>query len=126
MGSFHSSATISIEFFHANKGNSAMDQQQRFSTYQSYLKDRKCRIKRTVSAIEKRGVEAALDRSRMLTAQISRDLRDVEFEHLGNNISSLAGFQVSIERAAFLLGRIPVPNSARTQSPFQRSTRSAA
>jgi hypothetical protein len=103
-----------------------MDQQQQFSTYQNYLKDRDCRIKRTVSAIEKRGVEAALNRCRLLTAQISRDLRDVDFGHFGNNISSLADFQVSIERAASLIGGIAVPNSARTQSPLQRSTRSAA
>jgi predicted transcriptional regulator len=67
-----------------------MDERQQFSTFQSYLKDRESRIKRSLSAIEKRGVEGALDRCRMLADQINRDLRDKEFGRTVNNISSLA------------------------------------
>ena len=43
--------------FHADNGNGPMHKRQQFSTFQSYLKDREHRIKRLVSAIEKRGVE---------------------------------------------------------------------
>jgi hypothetical protein len=43
-----------------------MHKRQQFSAFQSYLKDRERRIKRLVSAIEKRGVEGALDRCRLL------------------------------------------------------------
>jgi hypothetical protein len=43
-----------------------MHKRQQFSTFQSYLKDRGRRIKRLVSAIEKRGIEGALDRCRLL------------------------------------------------------------
>jgi hypothetical protein len=61
--------------FHADKGNGPMHKRQQFSAFQNYLKDRERRIKRFVSAIEKRGVEGALDRCRMLVDQINRDLR---------------------------------------------------
>jgi hypothetical protein len=53
-----------------------MHKRQQFSTFQSYLKDRERRIKRLVAAIEKRGIEGALDRCRLLVDQINRDLRD--------------------------------------------------
>jgi hypothetical protein len=53
-----------------------MHKRQQFSTFQSYLKDRDRRIKRLVSAIEKRGAQEALARCRLLVDQINRDLRD--------------------------------------------------
>jgi hypothetical protein len=86
------------------------------SKFQKYVKDRERKIKRSLSAIEKRGVEGAVDRCRMLADQINRDLRDKEFGRTVNNISSLAEFQVSIERAAFLLnGMAASPRSDRVK-----------
>jgi hypothetical protein len=63
-------------------------------------------IKRLVSVIEKRGVEWALDKCGLLVDQINRDLRREKFGHFVNGVSSLADFQVSIERAASLLDDI--------------------
>jgi hypothetical protein len=83
-----------------------MHKRQQFSTFQSYLKDRDRRIKRLVSAIEKRGAQGALDRCRVLVDQINRDLRGEKFGHFVNDVSSLADFQVAIERAASLLDGI--------------------
>jgi hypothetical protein len=50
--------------------------------------------------------EAALDRCRVLAEQIDGDLRNKKCRHLFNNISLLAEFQVSIERAASVLDSI--------------------
>jgi hypothetical protein len=55
-----------------------------------------------LSAIEKAGIEAALDRCRALAQQIRGDLRNKSPEHLVS-IWSLADFQVSLERAASVL-----------------------
>jgi hypothetical protein len=55
-----------------------------------------------LSAIEKAGIEAALDRCRALAHQIRGDLRNKSPEHLVS-IWSLADFQVSLERAASVL-----------------------
>ncbi|MFL6546899.1 MAG: hypothetical protein ACJ8LM_17180 [Candidatus Udaeobacter sp.] len=83
-----------------------MHKRQQLSTFQSYLKDRERRIKRLVAAIEKRGIDGALDRCRLLVDQINRDLRDEKFGDFVNDVSSLADFQVAIERAASLLDAI--------------------
>jgi hypothetical protein len=99
------SAGTALSNFHADRGG-PMHKRQQFSTFQSYLKDRERRIKRLVSAIEKRGVEGALDRCRLLVDQINRDLRGKKFGDFVNDVSSLADFQVSIERAASLLDGI--------------------
>ena len=88
------------------QGDGPMHKRQQFSTFQSYLKDRERRIKRLLSAIEKRGVEGALDRCRVLVDQINRDLPGKKFGHFVNDVSSLADFQVSLERAASLLDGI--------------------
>jgi hypothetical protein len=95
---------------------------QQFSTFRSYLKDRERRIKKLVSAIEKRGVEGALDRCRLLVDQINRDLRGKKFGHFVNDVSSLADFQVSIERAASLLDGIAAygENQRPVDAPNQR------
>jgi hypothetical protein len=61
-------------------------------------------IKGLVSVIEKRGVEWALDKCGLLV--VNRDLRREKFGHFVNGVSSLADFQVSIERAASLLDDI--------------------
>jgi uncharacterized protein YyaL (SSP411 family) len=99
-----------------------MHKRQQFSAFQSYLKDRERRINRLLSAIEMRGVEEALDRCRLLVDQINRDLRDKKFGHFVNDVSSLADFQVSIERAASLLDGIAAygKNQRPVDAPNQR------
>jgi hypothetical protein len=83
-----------------------MDKRKQFSTFQSYHKDRERSIKRVLFAIEKRGVEGALDRCRVLVEQINRDLRGKKFGYFVNDLTSFADFQVSIERVASLLNGI--------------------
>ena len=99
-----------------------MPKRQQLSTFQRYLKDRERRIKRLLSAIEKRGVEGALDRCRLLMDQINRDFRGKKFGHFVNDVSSLADFQVSIERAASLLDAIAAygENQRQVDAPNQR------
>jgi hypothetical protein len=99
-----------------------MHKRQQFSTFQSYLKDREHRIKRLVSAIERRGVEGALDKCRLLVDQINRDLQGNQFGHLFNDVSSLADFQASIERAASVLNGIAAygENERPVDAPKQR------
>ncbi len=99
-----------------------MHKRQQLSTFQSYLKDRERRIKRLVAAIEKRGIDGALDRCRLLVDQINRDLRDEKFGDFVNDVSSLADFQVAIERAASLLDAIAAygENQRQVDAPNQR------
>jgi hypothetical protein len=64
-------------------------------------------------AIEKAGVEAALNRCRDLAAQIANELRNKRPEHLVNK-SSRAELYASLEHAADVLGqrgRQPVENT---------------
>jgi hypothetical protein len=79
---------------------------QQFSEFEHYAKDRERKIKRALSEIEKRGAAAALDRCRVLADQINGDLRNKKFRQLFNDISLLAEFQISIERAASVLDGI--------------------
>ena len=104
------------------RGTGPMHKRQQFSAFQSYLKDRERRIKRLLSAIEKRGVEGALDRCRVLVDQINRDLRGKKFGDFVNDVSSFADFQVSIERAASLLDGIAAygENPRPVDAPNQR------
>ena len=83
-----------------------MHKHQQGSKFEKYVNSRERKIKRALSEIEKRGTAAALDRCRVLTEQIDGDLRNKKRRHLFNNISLLAEFQVSIERAASVLGSI--------------------
>jgi pyruvate carboxylase len=101
-----------------------MHKRQQLSTFQSYLKDRDHRIKRALSEVEKQGVEGALDRCRLLMDQINRDLRGKKFGHFVNDVSSLAEFQVSIERAASLLNGIAA--YGKNQPPVDSSTQRQA
>jgi hypothetical protein len=87
-----------------------MHRRQQFSTFQSYFKDRERQIKRALSEIEKRGAAAALDKCRVLAEQIDGDLGNKKRRHLFNNLSLLAEFQVSIERAASVLDGIAAFN----------------
>jgi hypothetical protein len=86
--------------------NGAMPKHQQFSTFKTYVKGRERKVKRTLSDIDKRGVAAALERCRILADHINRDFRNKKLRHLVNDISSLAEFQVAIERAASVLDGI--------------------
>jgi len=95
-----------------------MPKHQQSSKFEEYVKSRERKINRALSEIEKRGAAAALDKCRMLAEQIDGDLRNKKRRHLFNNIASLAEFQVSIERAAFLLGSIKACREA-TRQPWR-------
>src|SRR5260370_37874043 len=71
--------------------------------FETYLKDRE---RGTLCPIEKAGMEAALDRCRMLVDRIASDLREKKSEHFVN-ILSLAEFHASLERAASVLEQNP-------------------
>jgi hypothetical protein len=86
----------------------AMHKLRQFSEFERYAKDRAREIKRSLSAIERRGAEGAVDRCRALADRISRNLRNKKL--FGNNLSLLAELQVSIERAASVLDRIAALN----------------
>jgi len=87
-----------------------MHKHQQFSKFEKYVKSRERKIKRALSEIEKRGAAAALDKCRVLAEQIDGDLCNKKRRHLFNNISLLAEFQVSIERAASVLDAIATLN----------------
>jgi hypothetical protein len=83
-----------------------MHKQQQFSKFEKYVKSRERNIKKALSEIEKRGAAAALDKCRVLAERIDGDLRNKKLRHLLNNISLLAEFQLSLDRAASLLDGI--------------------
>jgi hypothetical protein len=87
-----------------------MQKLPQFSEFERYAKDRAREIKRSLSAIERRGAEGAIDRCRALADRISRNLRTNRLGLFGNNPSLLAELQVSIERAASVLDRIAALN----------------
>ena len=79
-----------------------MRKSKQVSEFDTYLKERNRRAKTALSAIEKAGTEAAIDRCRALARRIQRDLCHKRPEHFVN-VTSLADFQVSLERAASVL-----------------------
>ena len=81
-----------------------MHKHRQVSKFQEYLNSRERKIKRALFEIEKRGAAAALDKCLVLAEQIDGDLGNKKLRELFNNISLLAEFQVSIERAASVLG----------------------
>jgi hypothetical protein len=75
---------------------------QKLSEFEAYLEDRKRGTATSLSAIEKAGTEAALNRCRALARQIQSDLLNKKPDQFVN-LLSLADFQVSLERAAVVL-----------------------
>ncbi len=67
----------------------AMQKLQQFSEFERYAKDRAREIKRSLSAIERRGAEGAVDRCRALADRISRNLRNKKL--FGNNLRKMNG-----------------------------------
>jgi hypothetical protein len=103
-----------------------MHKRQQFSTFQSYLKGREHRIKKLLSAIEGRGVEGAFDKCRLLVDQINRDLQGKPFGHLFNDVSSLADFQTSLERAASVLDGIAAYGEIQRPADAPKKRQAAA
>ena len=83
-----------------------MPRQQQLHRFERYVASQERKIERTLSDIEKRGVAGALDRCRLLADEINRELHTTKVRRLVDNPSLLAEFQVAIERAASVLGRI--------------------
>jgi hypothetical protein len=87
-----------------------MTKGEKFSDFEAYLQDLLHRSRRSLSEIEKQETAAALDRCRELVSQIKSNLL-----HKKNNqctdVSSLADLQVSLERAASVLGQKDGPQS---------------
>jgi uncharacterized protein YjaG (DUF416 family) len=79
-----------------------MHKSGQISEFKSYLNERQRMTTATLSAIERAGIEAALDRCRALAHRIHGDLRNRKPEHFVS-LWSLADFQVSLERAASVL-----------------------
>src|SRR5262249_17943183 len=79
-----------------------MHKSEQTCDFKSYLTERERMTTATLSAIEKAGVEAALDRCRALAHRIRGDLRNKRPEHFVS-VWSLADFQVALERAASVL-----------------------
>jgi hypothetical protein len=79
-----------------------MQKSEQICDFKSYLTERQRMTTATLSAIEKAGIEAALDRCRALAHRIRGDLRNKRPEHFVS-VWSLADFQVSLERAASVL-----------------------
>jgi len=79
-----------------------MRKSEQMSEFKTYGNERQRMTTATLSAIEKAGIEAALDRCRALAHQIRGDLRNKRPEHFVG-IWSLADFQISLERAASVL-----------------------
>jgi hypothetical protein len=81
-----------------------MSQGEKFPDFEAYLQDLLHRSRTSLSEIEKQETEAALDRCRELVGEIKSILL-----HKNSNecidVSSLADFQVSLERAASVLGQ---------------------
>jgi hypothetical protein len=87
-----------------------MTKEEKFPDFEAYLQDLLRASRSSLSEIEKQGTEAALDRCRELVSQIQSNLLQKKNNHR-INVSSLADFEVSLERAASVLGQKDGPQS---------------
>jgi hypothetical protein len=81
-----------------------MTQSEKFPGFEVYLQDLLHRSRTSLSEIENPDAEAALDRCRELVSEIKSILLHKK-NHQCIDVSSLADFQVSLERAASVLGQ---------------------
>ena len=75
----------------------------------------------SLDAIEKAGIEGAVNRCRGLAAQIASELRNKRPEHFGDKLS-LADFYASLEHAADVLSQRS-PSQSRTHLLARGSVR---
>jgi hypothetical protein len=79
-----------------------MIKSDKVSEFEAYLEEQRRGIKRSLSHIEKVGMEAALNRCRELAGEIQSRLQGRKPGHFGDAFS-IADLQVSLERAASVL-----------------------
>jgi hypothetical protein len=89
-------------FLEKTKEEQIMVKRSQISEFEAYLRDSSHRVKKSNAEIERTGTEAALNRCRELARQLQTELSDKGSEHFVDAMS-LADFQVSLERAAFVL-----------------------
>ena len=81
-----------------------MSQSEKFPDFEAYLQDLLRRSRRSLSEIENKATEDAHDRCRELAKEIKSILLQKKMNR-STDVSSLADFQVSLERAASVLGQ---------------------
>jgi molecular chaperone DnaK (HSP70) len=81
----------------------------KLSEFEAYIKDCQEMTFRSRNEIERDGTQAALARCRALALQIQSELSRKKVDDFVD-LMALADFQVSIERAAFVLERSKVEN----------------
>lgn len=81
-----------------------MSQSEKFPDFEAYLQDLLRRSRRSISEIENKVKEDALERCRELAKEIKSILLQKKINRC-TDVSSLADFQVSLERAASVLGQ---------------------
>jgi molecular chaperone DnaK (HSP70) len=81
----------------------------KLSEFEAYIKDCQEMTFRSRNEIERDGTQAALARCRALALQIQLELSRKKVDDFVD-LMALADFQVSIERAAFVLERSKVEN----------------
>jgi hypothetical protein len=79
-----------------------MVKRSQISEFEAYLRDSASRVKKSNAEIERTGTEAALNRCRELARQLQAELSGKRRDDFVD-VMSLADFQVSLERAAFVL-----------------------
>jgi hypothetical protein len=89
-------------FLEKTKEEQIMGKRSQISEFEAYLRDSAHRVKKSNAEIERTGTEAALNRCRELARQLQAELSDKRGDHF-IDVMSLADFQVSLERAAFVL-----------------------
>jgi hypothetical protein len=92
-----------------------MRKDEQLSPFESSRRDQKRVSRASLSAVEKAGTEAALNRCRALAQRIECELRNRRSEHFAD-LASLAEFQAALERAASVLER-KSRRSAQTSEP---------
>ena len=91
-----------------------MGKRDQMSEFEVYLRENAQRTKRSISEIERTGTDAALNRCRELARQLQTELAR---KRTGNfvDVMSLADFQVSLERAAFVLEQKSRPLASQSR-----------
>jgi hypothetical protein len=88
------------------------------SEFEAYLRESARRTKKSISEIERMGTQTALNRCRELARQLQAEPSDKRMDHFVD-VMSLADFQVSLERAAFVLeqkGQHPLPQDRQDEA----------
>jgi ERCC4-type nuclease len=92
-----------------------MGKRDQLSEFEVYLRESARRTKRSMFEIERTGTEAALNRCRELARQLQTELARKRTDHFVDMLS-LADFQVSLERAAFVLEQKSRPLASQSRT----------